>query len=202
MWSKKWYLKRNISCDAHLLNELLETDVPWDDAIVVSAGKLSELWDSPSELRSSLCERRLEMTVLRPALLPVKTAQFTQFFPSGMTSHSKIALFNWKCIPRFAHESTWESTGQIPPTLLLLSSQTEEFRNCWYVQLPDLVYKIMNAGQKTHQGYYQFLPPPTQKSSNIIFKSTITKKILFLKINGGLCAKMRFLYLVREWGRT
>jgi hypothetical protein len=28
MWSKKWYLKRNMSCDAHLLNELLETDVP------------------------------------------------------------------------------------------------------------------------------------------------------------------------------
>jgi len=28
MWSKKWYLKRNISCDAHLLNLLLETDVP------------------------------------------------------------------------------------------------------------------------------------------------------------------------------
>jgi hypothetical protein len=28
MWSKKWYLKRNISCDAHLLNELLETVVP------------------------------------------------------------------------------------------------------------------------------------------------------------------------------
>jgi len=28
MWSKKWYLKRNVSCDVHLLNELLETDVP------------------------------------------------------------------------------------------------------------------------------------------------------------------------------
>jgi len=28
MWSEKWYLKRNISSDAHLLNELLETDVP------------------------------------------------------------------------------------------------------------------------------------------------------------------------------
>ena len=55
MCSKKWYLKRNISCDAHLLNELLETDVPWDDAIVVSAGKLRKLWDSLSELRSSLC---------------------------------------------------------------------------------------------------------------------------------------------------
>jgi hypothetical protein len=28
MWSKTWYLKRNMSCDAHMLNELLETDVP------------------------------------------------------------------------------------------------------------------------------------------------------------------------------
>jgi len=28
MWSKEWYLKRNISCDADLLNEMLETDVP------------------------------------------------------------------------------------------------------------------------------------------------------------------------------
>jgi hypothetical protein len=27
MWSKNWYLKRNISCDAHLLTELLETDI-------------------------------------------------------------------------------------------------------------------------------------------------------------------------------
>jgi hypothetical protein len=79
MWSKKWYLKRNISCDVHLLNELLETEVPWEDAIVVSAGKLRKLWDSLNELRSSLCERRLERTVLRPVLLPVKTAQFTQF---------------------------------------------------------------------------------------------------------------------------
>jgi hypothetical protein len=42
--------------------------------------ELRKLWDSLSELRSSLCERRLERTVLRPALLPVNTAQFTQFF--------------------------------------------------------------------------------------------------------------------------
>jgi len=80
MWSKKWYLKRNISRDAHLLNELLETDVPWDDAIVVSAGKLRKTGDSLSELRSPVCERQQERTALRPALLPVKTSQFTQFF--------------------------------------------------------------------------------------------------------------------------
>ena len=47
---------------------------------MVWAGKLRKQWDFVSELRSSVCERRLEMTVLRPALLPDKTAQFTQFF--------------------------------------------------------------------------------------------------------------------------
>jgi hypothetical protein len=26
MWTKKWYLERNISYDAYLLNELIETD--------------------------------------------------------------------------------------------------------------------------------------------------------------------------------
>jgi hypothetical protein len=65
--------KRKISCGDHLLNELLKTDVE-DDAIVVSAGKLRKLWDSLSKLRSSLCERRTEKAVLRPALLPVRTA--------------------------------------------------------------------------------------------------------------------------------
>jgi len=28
MRNKKWYLKRNISCDAYLLNDLVETAVP------------------------------------------------------------------------------------------------------------------------------------------------------------------------------
>jgi hypothetical protein len=47
----------------------------------VSAGKQSrELWDSLSKLRSSLCEKQLKRAVLRPALLPVKISQFTQFF--------------------------------------------------------------------------------------------------------------------------
>jgi len=88
MWSKKWYLERNISCDARLLNELLETDVPWDDAIVVSAGKLRKLWGFLSEMRSSLCERRLERRVLSPALLPVKIAQFAQFIRQVVKSLS------------------------------------------------------------------------------------------------------------------
>jgi hypothetical protein len=89
MCDKNWYLKRNISCDAHLLNELLETD----DAIVVSAGKLKKLWDSLSELRSSVCERRLERTVLRYALLPVKTAQFIRFSRQVWSHTVKLLSF-------------------------------------------------------------------------------------------------------------
>jgi len=79
MCSKKWYFEKEyiMRCSSA---ELLETDVPWDDAILVWVSKLRKLWDSLSELRSSLCERRLERTVVRPALLPLKTAQFTQFF--------------------------------------------------------------------------------------------------------------------------
>jgi hypothetical protein len=41
---------------------------------------VGKLWDSLSELRSPVCEKRMETTGLRPALLPVKTAQFTLFF--------------------------------------------------------------------------------------------------------------------------
>jgi len=108
MCSKKWFLERNISCDADLLNEFLEGWVPWDDSIVVSAGKLRKVWDSLNELFSSLCERRLERRVPRPSLLPVKTAQFTQFFRQVM-SHSKIAQFNWECIRplRVYRETVW-----------------------------------------------------------------------------------------------
>jgi hypothetical protein len=91
-------LERDISCDVHLLNELLETDVEVECLemmdIVVWAGKLRKLWDPLSELRSSLFEGRLEKTVVRPALLPVKTAQFTQFFHQVIISHSKIAQFS------------------------------------------------------------------------------------------------------------
>jgi hypothetical protein len=47
--------------------------------IVVSAGKLRKLWDTLSALCSSVCEGRLERTVMRPALVPVNTAQFTRF---------------------------------------------------------------------------------------------------------------------------
>jgi len=81
MWSKKWYFKRNIhhamlicwmNCYKWMCLEMMPS---WRRQV-----ELRKLWDSLSKLRSSLCERRMETRVLRPALLPVKTAQFTQFF--------------------------------------------------------------------------------------------------------------------------
>ena len=73
-------MEMNISCDVYLLNELLETDVPLNDAIMVSTCKLRKLLDSLIEVRSSVFERQLESTFPRPELLPIKTAQFTQCF--------------------------------------------------------------------------------------------------------------------------
>jgi hypothetical protein len=51
---------------------------------VVSAGKLRKLWDCLSELCSSVYERRLERTVLRPALLPVKTALLNELLETDV----------------------------------------------------------------------------------------------------------------------
>ena len=100
MWSKKWYFKRNISRDARLLNELLDTDVPWDDAIVVSAGKLRKLWDSLSQLRI-LCVKddwKGHFWCLRYCLSKLRS--FLSF------SVGKIAQFNWERIRCFRHRSS------------------------------------------------------------------------------------------------
>ena len=121
MLSKKWYLKRNISCDANLLNELLETDVEDDCFEMMPSWCRQVNWGNcgiPWVNCAILCERRLERTVLRPALLPVKTAQFTQFFPSGMTSHSKITQFNWQCIAPFNGETRWGWGVNVTPRSL------------------------------------------------------------------------------------
>jgi hypothetical protein len=75
-------LESNISCNVQLLNGFLETD----DAIVVSAGKLRKLWDSPSELRSSLCERRLEKDSSETCAYFRQNCAVYSVFPSGMTS--------------------------------------------------------------------------------------------------------------------
>jgi hypothetical protein len=110
MWSKKWHLKRNISCDAHLLNELLETAVPWDDAIVVSADKLRKLWDSLSELRSSLCERRLERTSSEGCAISCQSCAVYSDFPSGMIHTVKSLSLTLECVEPF--RCSWDRLWQ------------------------------------------------------------------------------------------
>jgi hypothetical protein len=111
--------------------------VPWDDAIVVSAGKLRKLWDFLSELCSSLCERRPEKTVLRPALLPVQTAQFTQFFRQVWRHTVKIAQFNWECIASFTYLRKWhDATRNVNVT----STGTHVHRRLYKVTFTALWY--------------------------------------------------------------
>jgi len=99
--------------------------MPWDDAIVVSAGKLRKLWDSLSEMRCSVCERRLERTILRPAILPVKTLQFTRFFlqvwrltiktnkelDELIKHRNTINYVKAQRLSRFGHENRMPETG-------------------------------------------------------------------------------------------
>ena len=75
------HLKRNISCDAHLLNELLETDVTWDDAIVVSAGKLRKL-----------CAKNLAPTGIRSPDRPARSK--SQYQQSYNLTESKIMFIS------------------------------------------------------------------------------------------------------------
>jgi hypothetical protein len=101
MWSEKWYLKRNISWDAHLLNELLETDVPWDDAIVVLAGKLRKTVGFPEWTAHFSVWKTGKDSSEACAIAFQNCAVYSVFFPSDMLSHNKIAQFNWECIERF-----------------------------------------------------------------------------------------------------
>jgi hypothetical protein len=52
------------------------------------------VWDSLSELRSSLCEKRTGKDSSEACAIACKNCAVYSVFPSGMTPHSKIAQFN------------------------------------------------------------------------------------------------------------
>jgi len=56
-----------------------------------------------SELRSSLCERRLEKDSSGLCAIACQNCAVCSVFPPGMTSHSKIAQFNLDGIGHFRH---------------------------------------------------------------------------------------------------
>jgi hypothetical protein len=104
MWSKKWYLKRNISCDVHLLNELLETDVEVECLEMmpswcgqVNWGNCGIFWVNCAVL----CVKDDWKGQFWRMRFACQNCAVYSVFPSGMTSHSKIAQFNWQCTGQF-----------------------------------------------------------------------------------------------------
>jgi hypothetical protein len=71
--------------------------VPWDNAIVVSAGKMRKLWDSLSELRSSVWKTNGKDSS-EVCVIACQNCAVHSVFPSSITPRSKIAQFNWVCI--------------------------------------------------------------------------------------------------------
>jgi hypothetical protein len=63
-----------------MLNELLETDVPWDDAIVVSAGKLRETVGLPEWTAQFSVWKTTGKDSSEARATVCKTAHFTKFF--------------------------------------------------------------------------------------------------------------------------
>jgi hypothetical protein len=100
MWSKKWYLKRNVSCVAHLLNELLEIDVigmmlSWCWQVNWGNCGISEVNCAILCVTDGLKRQFWGMRYCLPTLSSLLS------FLSGMMSYLKIAQFNWECIGRF-----------------------------------------------------------------------------------------------------
>ena len=74
--------------------------MPWDDSIVLSASKMRKLWDSLSELRSSLWKTTGKDSS-EACAIACQNCTVYSVSPSGMISHTKIAQFNWECIGCF-----------------------------------------------------------------------------------------------------
>jgi len=77
---------------------LLETDVPWDDAIVVPVGKLRKTVGFPEWTAHFSVWKTTRKDSSEACAIACQNSAVYSVFPSGMASHSKIAQFNWECI--------------------------------------------------------------------------------------------------------
>jgi hypothetical protein len=121
-----------------------------DDVFVVSAGKLRKLWDFLNELRSCVCVcvcvrararvcvcvcvwKTTGKAVLRHALLPAKTAQFTQFFRQiwrHTVKSLRLTESVWGAYDRFSGGTEWCElvlsrvyAGEVDPAFLLINGK-------------------------------------------------------------------------------
>jgi hypothetical protein len=96
MWSKKWYLERNISCDAHQLNEL--SALRWCHRRVSRYNE--ETMGFPEWTAQFSVWKMTGKDSSEACAIACQNCSVYSVFPSGMTSHSKIAQFNCECIAR------------------------------------------------------------------------------------------------------
>ena len=101
MWGTKWFLKRNISCDACLLNELLETDAEDYINCLVSGRLTEETVGFPEWTAQFSVWKKTGRDISDACAIACQNCTVYSVFPLGMTSHSKIAQFNWQRIARF-----------------------------------------------------------------------------------------------------
>ena len=103
MWCKKWYLKRNISRDAHHFGSLRA--LRWCHRGV---GRWTEEtvgfpeWNAQFSVWKTTGKDSSEAWTIA-----CHNCTVYEVFSSGMTSHNNIAQFNWECIGRFRSCGFW-----------------------------------------------------------------------------------------------
>jgi hypothetical protein len=189
--------------------------VPWgsDVAMAISLGKLWKLCDSLSELHSSLRERRLVCTVLRPALLPVRTAQFTQI-SRQVWRHTSLSLTEsvWdplRCDDRLYRQKIcmkairWSSVHTVTPHSFnihfnaILPSTTRYPKRCFPLRFSDYNFEsffvsLMRATSPTDLILFDLSPQQHLVSSRYTLWSSLFSSIQLL-VTSSLCGPSRRL---------
>jgi hypothetical protein len=135
--------------------------VPWDDAIVVLAGNLRKLWDSLSELRSSVCERRLERQ-----LWGLRYCMFLSWMSFVRTAWNErvIRMFTFEqCIPveqtGTPETKTNVSTYQLPEAYSTSNNTSTPYIPICTQERPT-TGNIKDSGNHGHWNNTRTPPPP------------------------------------------
>jgi len=98
--------------------------------------------------------------------MPVNTAQFAQFFPSGMTSHSKLAQFHSECTAPFraqyeTNKSSWFISVLRSVTqclglgrIVLNENKIKKWYNIWILEYQDFLFGRFTGNSKGRITYY------------------------------------------------